>query len=98
MKIIEISRSFSKKVQEKQYEPYEVFASYKAEVTEKEAGDVAMLSNKLFKLAVDDVGVALRERYFEKWTNPAKAVKGISEGKDYNEPNIIADVELQNGN
>lgn len=86
MKIIEISRSFSKKIQEAQFEPFEVFASYKAEVGETE--NLPEMSNKLFKMAVDDVGLALSDKYFEKWTNPQRASRQIKKGADYSSPDV----------
>ena len=79
MKIIEIARSFSKTIQEKQFEPINIFASYKAEVSEGE--DVEKMSKILFKKAVDDVGIAMTEKPWEMWTNPPKAARRITKGE-----------------
>ncbi|KKL48014.1 hypothetical protein LCGC14_2329790 [marine sediment metagenome] len=50
---IEISRSFSRKLQVKQYEPAEFFCSAKQECDEKDVVDV---SAKLDKICQDEVG------------------------------------------
>ena len=91
MKIIEIARSFSKTIQEKQFEPINIFASYKAEVSENE--DVEKVSKILFKKAVDDVGIAMTEKPWEMWTNPPKAARRVGKGDvaafesdDFDEP------------
>jgi len=76
MKITEITRSFSKTIQEKQFEPINVFASYKAEVSEKD--DLEKVSQELYEKAVNDVGVAISEAMWERWTNPQKAVKKLT--------------------
>lgn len=73
MKIIEIARSFSKTIQEKQFEPINIFASYKAELDEND--DIEKVSKELYEKAVNDVGLAISEKMWEKWTNPQKAVR-----------------------
>jgi hypothetical protein len=73
MKKIEIARSFSKTIQESAYEPVNVFASYKAEVEEGES--ISEVSDRLYQMAVDDVGMAISDKLWEKWTNPQKFVR-----------------------
>jgi len=56
MKIIEVSRSYSRTIQYKQFEPISSFASYKAELTGEESKeDVEKISNELFRLSYLDV-------------------------------------------
>lgn len=56
MKITEISRSFSRKIQTQQFENADIFSSYKGELdgTETEE-EVKAFSNKLFSMAQHDV-------------------------------------------
>lgn len=56
MKIIEISRSFSRKIQIEQYEPIEIFASYKGELDGSETPEqIQQFSAHLYALAERDV-------------------------------------------
>lgn len=56
MKIIEVSRSYSRTIQYKQYEPIASFASYKAELNGAESKEeVEKISNELFRLSYIDV-------------------------------------------
>lgn len=56
MKIIEVSRSYSRTIQAKQYEPISAFSSYKAELTGEESKEeVEKISNELFRLSYLDV-------------------------------------------
>jgi hypothetical protein len=73
MKIIEISRSFSRKIQLNQFEPIELFCSYKAEVDEND--DLAKISHELYTKAMNDVFVEIAEKGWEIWTNPQKVVR-----------------------
>jgi hypothetical protein len=73
MKITEITRSFSKTIQEKQFEPISFFASYKAEVDEND--DLKKVSAELYENAIDDVGIAIDKKLYERWTNPQKVVR-----------------------
>jgi predicted AAA+ superfamily ATPase len=73
MKITEITRSFSKTIQEKQFEPISIFASYKAEVDEKD--DIKEVSAELYKNAMNDVGIEISKKSYEIWTNPQKVVR-----------------------
>jgi hypothetical protein len=75
MKIIEVSRSFSAKIQIKQFEPIETFASYKAEVDEKD--DLQKVSNDLYERAMNDVGMTISDAKWNKWLNPQKEVRKI---------------------
>ena len=59
---LEISRSFSRKLQVKQYEPAEFFASYKTECEEK---DAEKISQELFELCRRDVE-ASAEKYLNE--------------------------------
>lgn len=45
-KIVEVTRSYSRKIQIKQFEPVDVFCSFKAEVTED--CDIKAVSNQLY--------------------------------------------------
>ena len=55
-KIIEVSRSFQKTVQEEAYSPISLFASYKGELDGTETDEeIKKFSNKLFALAQRDV-------------------------------------------
>jgi hypothetical protein len=64
-KIKEIARSFSKTFQEKQFEPFQVFASYKGELEGNETPEeVREFSEKLQALAEEDV-----RRITDMWTN-----------------------------
>jgi len=60
---IEITRSFSRKVQQSQYEPIEMFASVKAMVSKD--SDINAISEQLQAWAVDQV-----ERDLEKYNKP----------------------------
>ena len=62
---VEITRSFSRKVQQSQYEPIEMFASVKANVA-KDA-DLNTISEQLQAWAVDQV-----EKDLEKYNQPKK--------------------------
>lgn len=73
MIIKEIARSFSKTLQEKDYEPVNVFASYKAELSETDNPEE--VSKELYEKAVNDVGLAISEKMWEKFTNPQKVVR-----------------------
>lgn len=68
-----VTRSFSKTIQERDYEPVNIFASYTAEL---EKGDNAQeVSENLYKGVVDAVGVSVAEKMWEKYTNPQKTVR-----------------------
>ena len=55
-KIVEISRSFSRKIQIEQYEPVEIFASYKGELDGNESDEeIKHFSTRLYILAEKDV-------------------------------------------
>lgn len=55
-KITEISRSFSRKIQIEQYEPVEIFSSYKGELDGNESDEeIKQFSNRLYVLAEKDV-------------------------------------------
>lgn len=73
MKILEITRSFSKTIQERPFEPISIFASYKAEVDEKD--DIKKVSAELYKNAMNDVGEDISKKAYEIWTNPQKVVR-----------------------
>lgn len=68
MRITEITRSISKTIQEKDYEPVNVFASAKAEVDATD--DIKTVSQALAEFVQDQVGVTLSNKDYEKWTNP----------------------------
>lgn len=56
MKITEITRSFSRKIQIEQYEPIEIFASYKGEFDGTETPEqIKQFSEHLYTLAEKDV-------------------------------------------
>jgi len=81
MKIIEISRSFSAKKQLAQYEPIEIFSSYKAEVDEKD--DIEKVSHELYKRAMDDVGRDLSDALYDKWlAGKTKGYKAVQKDKE----------------
>ena len=54
--VSEISRSFSRKIQIEQYEPVEIFASYKGELNGDESDEeIKQFSTRLYVLAEKDV-------------------------------------------
>lgn len=56
MRITEISRSFSRKIQIEQYEPVEIFSSYKGELDGTETPEqIKQFSAQLYVLAEKDV-------------------------------------------
>lgn len=56
MRITEISRSYSRKIQIEQYEPVEIFASYKGELDGNETPEeIKQFSIRLYVLAEKDV-------------------------------------------
>ena len=75
MKITEVARSFSKTFQEKDFEPFNVFASYKGEV-QGTPEEIREFSEYLSKLAEEDV-----RRITDLWTNKREAKKRIAESK-----------------
>lgn len=78
MKITEISRSFSKTFQEKQFEPFNVFASYHGELDGTETPEeVKRFSEKLQGLAEEDVRAIT-----DLWTNKREAKKRIELNKE----------------
>lgn len=78
IKIKEISRSFSKTFQEAQFEPFNVFASYKGELEGDEtAEEVVQASDYLYELAQEDV-----RRITDMWTNRREANKRMRESKE----------------
>lgn len=69
-KITEVARSFSKTIQEKQFEPLSVFASYKGELDGTETPEqVRAFSEHLQALATEDV-----RSYTDLWTNKREAL------------------------
>lgn len=79
MKITEISRSFSKTIQEEPFEPLSVFAAYKAEVDEKD--NLKEVSEKLHNLAQEDV-----RKVTDMWTNKRAALKRQRQQEALNQP------------
>lgn len=75
MKITEITRSFSKTFQEKDYEPFNVFCSVKAELGEGD--DPAKVSDALHEMAQADV-----RRITDMWTNKRAAMKRVREDNE----------------
>ena len=77
-KITEISRSFSKTIQERQYEPISIFSSYKGELDGSETPEqIKEFSESLYILAMNDVGLAYSEKEYQRWTNPQKVVRTV---------------------
>lgn len=77
-KITEIARSFSKTIQEKQFEPLSVFASYKGELDGTETPEEVMeFSKKLYELAKEDVRSTT-----DLWTDKREAMKRIKEREE----------------
>ena len=80
MKITEIVRSFSKTFQEEKFEPFSVFASYKAELEGDESPkEIKETSEKLYELAQKDVRTIT-----DMWTNKRAALKRKREEAELN--------------
>ena len=75
-KVIEVSRSFSRKIQLNQFEPIELFCSYKA--TLDEGDDLEKVSHELYRRAMNDVFVEIEEKKWETWTNPQKVAREMT--------------------
>lgn len=73
MKITEITRSFSKTLQEKQFEPINIFASYKGELDGTETPEeIEKFSEELFQLAKATV-----QKHQTAFENPKKYIKEV---------------------